>query len=98
MVQNFIQGGVNYWWAAYYFTALVVGLQRVTHPVYGTNIIMVCIMFWTNSVITWTIITRYPLPQNNGDLTSLLFGGNYPIVLLNNIIYYCIYILVGSLE
>ena len=30
-------------------------------------------------------ITRSPLPQNNGNLTLTIFGGNYLIVLLNNI-------------
>ena len=31
-------------------------------------------------------ITRYPLPLNNSNLTLPLFGGNYPIFLLDNII------------
>ena len=30
-------------------------------------------------------ITRSTLPQNNGNLPLPFFGGNYPIVLLNNI-------------
>ena len=30
-------------------------------------------------------ITRFALPQNNGNLPIPLFGGNYPIVFLNNI-------------
>ena len=30
-------------------------------------------------------ITRYPLPQNNGNLLLPSFGGNYPIILLDNI-------------
>ena len=29
--------------------------------------------------------TRSPLPQNNGNLTLPFFGGNDPIVLLDNI-------------
>ena len=41
------------------------------------------------------VITRYPLQQNNGNSPLPFFGGNYPIVLLNNIINYCICILNG---
>ena len=29
--------------------------------------------------------TRSPLPKNNGNLPLTFFGGNYPIVLLDNI-------------
>ena len=34
------------------------------------------------------LITRSPLPQNNGNLPSAYFGGNFPIAILENI--YCI--------
>ena len=34
---------------------------------------------------TYTEITRSPLPQNNGSLTLPFFGGNYLIVLLDNV-------------
>ena len=33
----------------------------------------------------YMVMTHSPLPQNNGNLTLTFFGGNYPIVLLNNI-------------
>ena len=39
-------------------------------------------------------ITRYLLPQNNGNLTLPFFGDNYPIFLLD--IIDCISILTGS--
>ena len=35
--------------------------------------------------------TRSPLPQNNGNLPLPFFGGNDPIVLLDNI-YYILYV------
>ena len=38
-------------------------------------------------------INRYTLPQNTGNLPLPFFGGNYPVVLLNNIhswLYICI--------
>ena len=41
-------------------------------------------------------ITCYPLPQNNCDLPLPFFGGNFPIVLLDNIINYNTCILPGS--
>ena len=41
-------------------------------------------------------ITCFPLPRNNRNLTSPIFGGNYPILLLNNIFNDCICILTGS--
>ena len=31
------------------------------------------------------VITRSPLPQNNGNLPLTLFGGNFPIVPLDHI-------------
>ena len=30
------------------------------------------------------VITRSPLPRNNGNLSLPFFGGNYPIILLDN--------------
>ena len=41
-------------------------------------------------------ITRSTLPLDNGNLPLPFFVGNYPIVLLNNFICYCICILSGS--
>ena len=42
------------------------------------------------------VITRSPLPQNDGQLHLPFFGGNYPIVILDNINNDCICILTGS--
>ena len=44
------------------------------------------------------VITRYPLPQSNDNLPLLFLCGNYPIVLLDNIINDCICILAGPNE
>ena len=41
-------------------------------------------------------INRYILPQNNGNLPLSFSGGNYPIVILDNIFHDCICILTGS--
>ena len=38
-------------------------------------------------------ITRYTLPQNNGNLPLSFFGGNNPIVLLDNIFFMIIYVI-----
>ena len=34
---------------------------------------------------TWMVITRSLLPQNNVNLPLPFFGGNFPIVILDNI-------------
>ena len=44
------------------------------------------------------VITRSPLPQNDGQLHLPFFGGNYPIVILDNINNDCICILTGPTE
>ena len=33
----------------------------------------------------YMVMTRFPLPQNNGNLPLPFFGGNYPIIILDNI-------------
>ena len=44
----------------------------------------------------YKVITFYPLPQNIGNLTLPFFGGDYPIVLLDNI-YYLFYIYINHI-
>ena len=50
----------------------------------------------TLTPVEYMVTTRSPLPQNNGNLTLPFFGGNYPMVILVNIINYYIFILIGS--